>query len=79
MTSNFLETTIKLKKKNRQPYSQCRENTCQPRVVYLVKLSFKLENNMKDFSDKQHRELWGLIIHPIYARRANEHEKLYKQ
>lgn len=34
---------------------------------------------MKDFSDKQHRELWGLIIHPIYARRANEHEKLYKQ
>ena len=36
--------------------------------MYLVKLSFKLENNIKDFSDKQHREIWGLIIHPIFAR-----------
>ena len=65
------------KEKHRQPSSQCRENTCQPRVAYLVKLSN--ENNVKDCSDKQHREIWGSIIHPIYARRSNEHEKLYKQ
>lgn len=39
LTSNFLKTAMYTKEKHRQPSSQCRENTCQPSVVYLVKLS----------------------------------------
>lgn len=48
-----IATSETKKKKKKNAFQFLRENDLQPRILHLAKLSIKIENRMKTFSDMQ--------------------------
>ena len=42
-----------------------KERSCQPRILYLAKLSFKNEGEIKTFPDKKDKNIWCKYLLPI--------------
>jgi hypothetical protein len=49
----FSKDTLKQRKVWNDVFQALNKNNCQPRLLYLTKLSFIIEGKMKSFHDKQ--------------------------
>jgi hypothetical protein len=52
-TADFATQTLNTRRSWRDIFQALKENNCQPRLVYLAKLCFLIEGEMKTFHSKQ--------------------------
>ena len=53
ISADFSVQTLKARRAWNNIFQALKENGCQPRILYPAKLTFKFDNEIKSFHDKQ--------------------------
>ena len=53
LSANFPAKSLQARKEWHDIFKMLKEKNCQPRILYLARLSFRIEEEVKSFTEKQ--------------------------